>query len=104
MVRRELVKRWLLKNWPDNEQSTETEKARVNKTATTTKKNNRWQERVKKMLETDNQLRETITLINTLHTAQTNVPDKIKTRQQAITYLKQNNICDDKLEIEEIKL
>jgi len=88
----------------DNTQSAETEKTSVNKTATEAKKNNRWQERVKKMLETDNQLRETITLINTLHTAQTNVPDKIKTRQQAIAYLKQNNICDDKLEIEEIKL
>ncbi len=88
----------------DNVQSGKEEKNNAKNTVNEAKKNNRWQERVKKMLETDNQLRATITLINTLHTAQDNVPDKIKTRQQAIAYLKKNNICDDKLKIEEIKL
>jgi len=88
----------------DNTQAVKTEKTNEKNTTTQEKTDNRWQERVKKMLETDNQLRVTITLINTLHTAQDNIPDKIKTRQQAISYLKQNNICDDKLEIEEIKL
>ena len=60
---------------------------------------NRWQERAKKMLQTDNQLRETITLINILH----NAPDKIHNRNNAITFLKQNYIASDNLEIEEVK-
>ena len=95
-----------LKNYikiTDNDQPTTSPKIEK-KDEKTKKQSHRWQERVKKMLQTDNQLRETITLINTLHTAKANMPDKVKTRQQAITYLKQTNICGDRLEIEEIKL
>ncbi len=68
------------------------------------KKQNRWQERAKIMLQKDNQLRETITLINMLHTAQNNTPNKVQNRQLAVTYLKQSHISGDKLKIEEIKL
>ncbi len=67
-------------------------------------KPDRWQERAKEMLQKDNQLRETITLINMLHTAQNNTPDKVQNRQLAVAYLKQSHISSDKLEIEEIKL
>lgn len=55
------------------------------------KKPDRWQERAKAMLQKDNQLRETITLINILHTAQNNTPNKVENRQLAVAYLKQSH-------------
>ena len=69
-----------------------------------TKKSNRWQERAKDMLQKDNQLREAITLINMLQTAQINTPDKVNNRQHAVAYLKQSHISGDMLEIEEVKV
>lgn len=91
-----------LQNYIKISDNTKTEKQEKNKNDKE-KTTSRGQERIKQILETDNQLRSTIALINTLQTAQENIPDKIKTRQQAIAYLKKNN-CADKLEIEEIKL
>ena len=67
------------------------------------KKSNRWQERAKEMLQTDNQLRDTITLINIFNMAQTHTPKLVTTRADAVAYLKQNHIGSDVLEIEEIK-
>ena len=67
------------------------------------KKPKRWAERAKEMLQTDNQLRETITLINMLSTFKQLCPKEVCNRQKAITYLKKNYITNDKLEIEEIK-
>lgn len=64
----------------------------------------RWQERVKQMLQTDNQLRETINLITMLATARVNIPALVKDRPLALTYLKQNHISHENLEIEEVKI
>ncbi len=64
----------------------------------------RWTERAKKMLQTDNQLREAITLINLLHTFQDFCPNKVCNRDQAIAQLKKSHIAHDTLDIEEIKL
>lgn len=61
-------------------------------------------DRAKKLLETDNQLRDCISLINTLHTAQKYTPNLVKTHASAGSYLKQNHISNDKLEIEEVKI
>lgn len=69
-----------------------------------TKANNRRFERAKEMLQNDNQLHECITLINMLHTAQTYTPQLVKTRNDALNYLKSNYISSDNLEIEEVKL
>ncbi len=70
-----------------------------------TKKNEgRRFDRAKEMLQNDNQLRDCISLISTLNTAQTYTPKLVTTRADALTYLKQNHISNDKLEIEEVKI
>lgn len=64
----------------------------------------RWTERAKQMLQTDNQLREAISLINLLHLLQTLCPAKISSRTTAINTLKQGHVTHDTLDIEEIKV
>ncbi|MDP3889368.1 MAG: S41 family peptidase [bacterium] len=64
---------------------------------------NRWQERAKEMLQKDNQLRETITLINLLETAQQLCPDNVCTREKSIDFLKHNYITNETLDIEQVK-
>ena len=56
------------------------------------------------MLQSDNQLRDCISLISMLNTAQTYTPELVATRADALAYLKQNHISSDKLEIEEVKI
>ena len=69
-----------------------------------TKKHGRRYDRAKEMLQHDNQLRDCISLISMLHTAQTYTPTLVTTRVDALTYLKENYISSDTLEIEEVKL
>ena len=64
----------------------------------------RWIERAKEMLQTDNQLREAISLINLLSAFQGLCPDKVCNRTKAIEQLRNSHITHDKLDIEEIKL
>jgi carboxyl-terminal processing protease len=64
----------------------------------------RWLERAKEMLQNDNQLRAAITLANILDTARKNAPDTVKTRSAARTYLEQNYLGAQVMEIEEIKV
>ena len=61
-------------------------------------------DRAKEMLQNDNQLRDCISLINTLNTAQKYTPDLVTTRADALSYLKQNHISSGELEIEEVKI
>ena len=68
------------------------------------KENSRRFERAKEMLQNDNQLHECISLINLLHTAQKYTPHLVKTRHDALAYLRGNYISNDNLEIEEVKL
>lgn len=63
----------------------------------------RWIERAKLMLQTDNQLRETIALINMFDSARKVCPDLVKDRQSAIRFLGSQFIADDALQIEEVK-
>lgn len=63
----------------------------------------RWIDRAKKMLQTDNQLRETISLVNLLDTAYTLCPDRVSNREKALAFLKNNHITNDALHIEELK-
>jgi hypothetical protein len=56
------------------------------------------------MLQTDNQLREAIILINLLDVFDRLCPDKVCNRSKAIEQLKTGHITHDTLEIEEIKL
>lgn len=64
----------------------------------------RWAERAKEMLQTDNQLREAISLINLLGTFQSMCPELVSNRIKAIEQLKASSISNDKLDIEEVKL
>lgn len=68
------------------------------------KSGSRRYDRAKEMLEHDNQLHDCISLIGILHTAQQHTPQLVKTRADALAYLKQNHISSDKIEFEEIKL
>lgn len=68
------------------------------------KRSNKRYDRAKEMLQNDNQLRDCIALISMLHTAQKYTPHLVKTRADALMYLKQNHINSDKLEIEEVVL
>ena len=78
--------------------STETEKIPDKKLA------QRWTDRAKEMLQSDNQLRTTITLINMLQTAKLNCPKKHCSRQELITFIKKQHIPDNaKLIIELVK-
>ncbi len=64
----------------------------------------RWIERAKEMLQTDNQLREAISLINLLNVFQGLCPDKVCNRTKAIEQLKDSYITPDTLDIQEVKL
>lgn len=70
----------------------------------TKKEGSRRFDRAKEMLQNDNQLRDCISLINTLSTAQKYTPNLVKTRADALAYLKQNHVSNDKLKIEEVKI
>jgi carboxyl-terminal processing protease len=65
---------------------------------------NRWLDRAKEMLQTDNQLRDTITLINLFQTFQKQCPNQVGTINKAIEFMRQNHITNDQLDIEEVKL
>jgi len=70
----------------------------------TKKKGSRRYDKAKDMLQNDNQLRDCIVLISMLNTAQLYTPNLVKNRADALTYLKQNYIGSDQLEIEEVTL
>ena len=63
-----------------------------------------WIERSKEALTSDNQFRQTISLINLLHTAKTTCPAQINNRLMAIQFLKSNYLTDDKITMVELKL
>jgi hypothetical protein len=54
------------------------------------------------MLQKDNQLRATITLVNMLHTAEQCCPERTKNRTDAIAYLKEMYLGNEELDITEI--
>ncbi len=70
----------------------------------TDKKTKTWSKRAKQLLATDNQLRAAINLINLLNVAQTCCPDKVKNREEAVSFLNQNFITDKKIKMEEVHI
>ncbi len=74
------------------------------KVAGTAPQPTRWAERAKLMLQTDNQLREAISLINLLAVFESLCPQRVCNRHSAIKQLKESHIAHDTLDIEEIKL
>jgi len=63
----------------------------------------RWMDRTKKILQMDNQLRVTISLIKLLNIARQVCPDHVCNREKAMKFLKKNYLTHDTLQIEEIK-
>jgi len=63
-----------------------------------------WSERARTLLETDNQLRDTLSLINMYYTGKTSCPVDVSNRTKAVEFLKSNFITNDKLTLEEIKI
>lgn len=82
----------------DDEEETDKKETEKDKKAKT------WSERARSMLETDNQLRDTITLINMLNTARTAMPQAVSNRKKAVEYLRNNFITNNKLTLVEIKV
>ena len=107
--------KWLTKNYgreeslknhivPENLKQSKEKISTKESSANSHKKESRKYDRAKEMLQNDNQLKDCINLINVLHTAQTYTPHLVKTRQNALIYLKKNHICNEKLDIEEINI
>lgn len=70
----------------------------------TKKEQSRWIDKAKKMLQTDTQLRETISIANIITSYKKQLPSNSCTRNQALEYLKKNLITNDNLDIQEITL
>ncbi len=97
---REHVLKNSIKTGPD----TKEEDAKKKKDGEKKKEPTRWIERAKEMLQTDNQVREAISLINLLHTFMEVCPQQVGNRRKAIQKLKESHIGHENLEIEEVKL
>ncbi len=63
-----------------------------------------WLERAKKALENDNQLRETINLINIHSFGQAAFPDKVATRQKAVDFMNNVDVTNKPLKLQEVVL
>ena len=63
-----------------------------------------WLERAKKALESDNQLRETINLINIHSLGQNAFPDKVATRQKAVDFINSVAVTNKPLVLQEVAL
>jgi carboxyl-terminal processing protease len=105
--------RWFATNYGHEEsfenhikvtETAQSEKDKNTNEAEKTNENKRWIDRAKEMLQSDNQLRSTIMLINLLHTAQTACPDRICTREKALEFIKQHHVTHEKLMIEPVQL
>lgn len=68
------------------------------------KEHKTWAERAQQMLEADNQLRETINLINLLDSTIHSCPGTLKTRNQALEFLQNIYVTGKKLKLVEVKV
>lgn len=68
------------------------------------KEDSRWIDRAKKMIQTDNQVRETISMVNIITNYKNQNPTHTCTRRQAYDILKSNLITNETLDIQEVAL
>lgn len=80
-----------------NEEKKDTAQACEHKSA-----KERWRERAKQMLKTDNQLREAIALVGMLDTAKKNCPQLVTNRQKTIDFLGHQFVVSDSLDVEDV--
>ena len=74
------------------------------KNSETKKEDSRWIDKAKKMLQTDTQMRETISMANIVTSYKNQLPQHECSRNQAFEFLKKNLITNDTLDIQEITL
>ncbi len=63
-----------------------------------------WSARAKKMLEKDNQLHETLTIINMIHNAEKTCAQNVRTREEIIKYVQSIRTTETSLILEDVKL
>lgn len=68
------------------------------------KEESRWIDRAKKMIQTDNQVREAISMANMIATCKDQSPTHVCNRNEALAFLRKNHITNDVLDIQEITL
>ncbi|MDR3550050.1 MAG: S41 family peptidase [Candidatus Babeliales bacterium] len=88
----------------NHEEETKKEKAKKEADEKKDKEKKTWSERARTLLETDNQLRDTISLINMLYTGKASCAAQVSNRNKAVEFLKNNFITNDSLTLEEIKI
>lgn len=66
-------------------------------------KKNSWIKRAQSMVNTDNQIRETISLINLYDTFKKTCPDQVCNRNKAVDFLKKHHLTNETIEIEAMK-
>jgi len=86
-----------------NNTCSSTSKDKKNKKKQDEKKHKTWAERVKEMLNKDNQFKATLNLINALDLGKKQCPTDVDNRQKAIGFLKKQIITDNELALEEVK-
>lgn len=62
-----------------------------------------WSERAKEGLSRDNQLRETVSLINILDSARSHFPQEVNNRKKAVDFLNKVYLTDETLKLTEVK-
>jgi len=63
-----------------------------------------WAERIKSILEKDNQFKDTIKLVNLFDLAKKTVPEKVSNRDAAVAFLKETSALNGKISMEEVKI
>jgi len=63
-----------------------------------------WAERIKSILEKDNQFKDTIKLINLFDLAKKTLPHKVVSRETAVAFLKEASALNGKINMQEVKI
>lgn len=88
---------------PNSEKKSEEKETEEKDKKETDKKHKSWPERVKEMLNQDNQFKTTISLINLLDMAKKYCPIEVDNRLKAINFLNKQIITDQEINLEEVK-
>ena len=80
------------------------EKSSTEKKTDTEKKPQTWAERIKSILEKDNQFKDTIKLIKLFDITKKSFPEQIINREKAVSFLKNASALNGKISMEEVKI
>lgn len=88
---------------PNSNQKKQAKAPETQKNTSKEDKINSWLKRAQAMINTDNQLRDTISLINLFDTFKKTCPNSVCNRTKAVDFLKKHHITNDTIEIEAMK-